>query len=181
MGPHVLGALVTAGILEQVNMWIGSNCYRTSRTIGTTNARTTWNAGNYCCRTPWTRTIKDSSIIFRSSAILLLNNFTIFVIFYSSADHRSVIRHTSTYCHHTLTHWLKAAVLCRLLDLQLSEEQAGSPGYLSASQLASSSRLVALYAELYSHTRAQTLNSLHTLPELVSAQVLVCKPWTNEL
>ncbi len=64
-------------------------------------------------------------------------------------------------------------MLGRLLDLQLSEEQAGSPGYLSASQLASSSRLVALYAELYSHTRAQTLNSLHTLPELVSAQVRV--------
>ena len=66
--------------------------------------------------------------------------------------------------------------LLRLLDLHLSEEQisissTGSQVYLSASQLATSSRLVSQYAELYSRTRALTLHSLDNLPELAAAQV----------
>ena len=63
-----------------------------------------------------------------------------------------------------------------LSEEQISISSAGSQVYLSAGQLVSGSRLVSLYGELYARTRAHTLHSLNTLPELASAQVIMTFP-----
>ena len=63
-----------------------------------------------------------------------------------------------------------------LSEEQISISSAGSQVYLSAGQLVSGSRLVSLYGELYARTRAHTLHSLDTLPELASAQVIMTFP-----